>query len=119
MTCRLLFRRAAGRGVLPRERFSPLCRSVRLERQLPLCGPKRPRLFALIAFELISHREQRTEDGATVIAGQACDVGFDHPRNFNAKGREMRPKQISMPSSIGRASVLILYIVLANPGQRG
>ena len=43
---------------------------VRLERLLPLCGPERSRLFALIAFELVCHPEQRAEDDGAIIASQ-------------------------------------------------
>ena len=55
---------------------SLVCCRVRLERLFPLCGPQRSRLFALIAFELISHPEQGTEDGGTIIAGRVDDLGL-------------------------------------------
>jgi hypothetical protein len=41
----------------------------------PLCRAKQPRRFVLIAFELVSHPEQRTENGGAIIAGQV-DAGF-------------------------------------------
>jgi hypothetical protein len=34
-------------------------------------------MFVLIAFELVSHPEQRTENGGAIIAGQIDDPGFD------------------------------------------
>jgi hypothetical protein len=54
-----------------------VCRRVRLERLFPLCRPKRPRLFVLIAFELVSDPEQRTENDSAIVAGKIDDPGFD------------------------------------------
>ena len=54
-----------------------MCCRVRLERLLPLCGPKRSRPFALIAFELVYHPEQRAEDRGAVVTGQIYDPSFD------------------------------------------
>src|SRR5579872_5218560 len=48
-----------------------------LERLLPLRGPERPRVFVLVAVELVSHPKQRTVDQGAVIAGQVHDPGLD------------------------------------------
>src|SRR5262249_45939821 len=52
-------------------------RRVGLKRLLSLCGPQRPRLFALITLELVGHPKQRAEDRGAVIASQIDDTGFD------------------------------------------
>ena len=44
--------------------------SVTPERLLALCGPKRPRVFVLIAFELVGHPEQRAKDDGAIVAGE-------------------------------------------------
>src|SRR5207247_4658707 len=44
---------------------------------LSLCGPARSRLFALIAFELVCHPEQRAEDDGAIIASQVHDRSLD------------------------------------------
>jgi hypothetical protein len=63
---------------------------IRLERLFPPCRPQRPRLFALITLELISHPEQRTEDTGTIIAGQVDDPGFKHEATeFNEMPRAL------------------------------
>ena len=41
-----------------------------------LCGPERSGLFALIAFELVCHPEQRAEDDGAIIAGQVHKSGL-------------------------------------------
>jgi hypothetical protein len=43
-----------------------------------LCGPKRSRMFALIAFEPVGHPKQRAEDRGAVVAGQVHDTGFNN-----------------------------------------
>ena len=47
------------------------------ERLLPFLAPDRPRPFALIALELVSHPKQRAVDRGAIIAGQVHDAGFD------------------------------------------
>ena len=47
---------------------------------LSLCGPERSRLFALIAFELVCHPEQRAEDDGAIIAGQVHDASLRRGR---------------------------------------
>jgi hypothetical protein len=42
-----------------------------------LCGPERSRLFALVAFELVGHPEQRAEDDGAIIAGQVHHTSLD------------------------------------------
>src|SRR5204863_9448101 len=44
---------------------------------LSLYGPERSGPFALIAFELVCHPEQRAEDGGAIIAGQVHHTSFD------------------------------------------
>ena len=51
-----------------------ICRPFQSECLLSLCGPERSRLFALIAFELVGHPEQRAEDDGAIIAGQVHDT---------------------------------------------
>ena len=51
--------------------------SAVLERLLPLRGPERPCVFALIAFELVSYPEQRAVDHGAIVAGQVYDPGLD------------------------------------------
>ena len=48
-----------------------------LERLLPLRGPERPRVFALIALEPVGHPKQRAVDHGAIIAGQVHDPGLD------------------------------------------
>src|SRR5579871_1793125 len=50
---------------------------VRLKRLLPLRGPERAGLFALVTLELFGHPKQRAEDDGAIIAGQFDDPGFD------------------------------------------
>jgi hypothetical protein len=47
-----------------------ICRPFHSECPLSHCGPERSCLFALIAFELVCHPEQRAEDDGPIIAGQ-------------------------------------------------
>jgi hypothetical protein len=63
---------AFGRQRITAKQFdlSPCVSPVCLERLFPLCRPKRPRLFVLIASELASHPELRTENGGAIISGQ-------------------------------------------------
>jgi hypothetical protein len=52
------------------------CR-IRVERLLPVRSTQRLGMFALVAFELLSHPEQRTEMVGRIIAGLVNDPGFD------------------------------------------
>src|SRR6516162_1372510 len=78
----LVFCRAAGLAGGKREVFAQpvgigfksICRvarrRVRVKSLLPHCGPKRPRPFALIAFELVGDPEQRAENHGSVVVGE-------------------------------------------------
>src|ERR1700704_3782836 len=67
-----------------------VCCRLRLERLLSHFGPQRSRLFALIAFELVRHPEQRTEDGGAIIAGQLYDASLDDEASeFNEMPRAL------------------------------
>lgn len=69
---------------------SLLCRRGRLERLLTLCYAQRPRLFTLIAFELIDDPEQRAKNDRAVIAGQVYDAGFhDEAAEFDEVPRTL------------------------------
>ena len=57
---------------------SPVCRRVRFKRLLPFCGPKRSRMFALIAFELVGAPKQRAVDYGTIVTGQIDEAGLNH-----------------------------------------
>lgn len=59
------------------EMVGGICRPFHSECLLSLCGPERSGLFALIAFELVCHPEQRAEDDGAIIAGQVHDTSLD------------------------------------------
>jgi hypothetical protein len=48
-----------------------------LESLFALRAPKGPRLFALIASELVGHPQQRTEDYRAIVAGQVNEARLD------------------------------------------
>ncbi len=60
------------------------------ERLISFLGPERPRVFALIAFELVGHPEQRAKNEGTVIAGQINDTGlYDEAAEFDQMPRAL------------------------------
>ena len=54
-----------------------LCLWGRFESLFSLCVPQCPRMFAMIAFELLAHPEQRAIDRGAVVPGQFDDPGLD------------------------------------------
>lgn len=51
--------------------------SVIPERLLPLRGPERPRVLAVIALELGGYPEQRSKEDGAVVASELDDAGLD------------------------------------------